>query len=798
MAENYGIRVNVDENVAEALTDAANAALDAKQSIDELGTSSEASLSDVGSAVDGTTDSLKSIGEIGADALAKAREAAASATQALKETGKMGAAALAKTKEAATDTAEALKDAGENGAQAFSATGAAVVALNEGIELARQGIAFYDATIGDAIDTALRFRKEGDESRATFEKLNRESELLKARIGDALIPVILGLREAFIQSRGSMHELIGANQQLIGSRLIDWIQAVGRGLIKGIAIPIELVAKAWIGWQLIIQQVKVFALEFVNSFRGEIAELLGQIADLAKFAGFDDVARKIAKVQKDLSAGIVTQEALDDAKKGLDETVGKLGEVELRLEQLKNTALDVFDAGIAKAQERVAEATKGTNLTLDEQKQKLADINEFVDKIGAKRQAQRERQLAISERDLGLIDTAQQNAAVDVRQQVADAAASALGDVGGVLQGFAAGGPIGGLIGLANAIVARSEALQKVLGTIGEAFGDIVEALDPLFEALAPLTQLVRDVTGIFIDAFAPVIEALAHIIRPITGTLKILGEIFVSLSPTMIQLRVVLAIWAKALSVLAGIIEDIANGMLDVIDSVKGTWNGIVIAIADVFRKLGDIEIFGKRPLGFLSQWANQFEHDSKITSDVINNWRREVSGDTSEIGDAADLMRVAARDSAEAMGEVASSLTNVPAGVKVALRRFQTTDPFTDGMAVPGTDSGGGISGLIDAITAFTTGGFGQTTNYYVDTVQVTGSVAIEEIMASVESETERTATAAAGSVAANAMPQRGTAAAAVVEAQAKSPLITGAIPLPKKQGIISRTAYATPWYG
>ena len=247
-----------------------------------------------------------------------------------------------------------------------------------------------------------------------------------------------------------------------------------------------------------------------------------------------------------------------------------------------------------------------------------------------------------------------------------------MGKVSGAIMQASSGGPWAMLGAGIGQIVMRTKGFQSIIKMFDQVIGKLVVALEPLVKSLMPLALLIANLLGIVAEQLVPVFEGLTPVF---TGLFEVIKA-------------VLLAVGA-------------------VFQGLGGLWNGILEAIATVFKKLGDIEIFGKHPLGFMNGWADTISkgqinmagldrametlrNTTVATAETYENTTDETMSIPTGVGDQLqDLGNVA--------DDVAESLSNVPSGYKVALARFNASDfgPMTPALA--GATAGGG-STVID----------------------------------------------------------------------------------------------------
>lgn len=317
---------------------------------------------------------------------------------------------------------------------------------------------------------------------------------------------------------------------------------------------------------------------------------------------------------------------------------------------------------------------------------------------------------------------------------------SKLGDLGGLidtaLSALATGGPFAAIAAVGADLLSQSvqfgqlvEMVNGLLHIVADALGKLVAPLTPLvavlgmlvdtvMNALSPVLGIVAQVLAglapIFVIlsdtlvALAPVIQIAVAMFMAITNPLlalsgPVLQGLFYVIKFTAVSILKVVRLIAPIINGLikfvAFIIDTIGGGINVFMNAVAGIWNGIISAIQAVFRKLGDISVLGKHPLGFLNDWAKDLEK-AKMPTDIlegmldglaesVRNGTIDLDALTSKIQELEGLSleqaqakaqetveiikaREAQRAQTDAVKEATAALTNVPQGYKIATARF------------------------------------------------------------------------------------------------------------------------------
>jgi hypothetical protein len=194
-------------------------------------------------------------------------------------------------------------------------------------------------------------------------------------------------------------------------------------------------------------------------------------------------------------------------------------------------------------------------------------------------------------------------------------------------------------------------------------------------------------------NAITPVLEAMGHAMEAIAPVIVMVGAVLEALTPAFMMINAALGALEKPLMwfvnvVLRGLFEvlrfvGLAIGYI--IKGIASVWNGIISAIQSVFKKLGDISILGKHPLGFLKDWARSME-SAKFDTEALARSLQELEGLTWDAAMAKARETAEVMKNRDALADVNEALSNVPSLWKVALRRFDAQDAQDGSNALAG----------------------------------------------------------------------------------------------------------------
>lgn len=677
-------------------TDSASASMvssvDATASaLDSMGDAADAALGSTVSAAHSAESAIDSLGGAASNDLEHVAAEAEDAADAVSKIGSAAGGSLRKVGGAASGIIGTLRRVGTSGAKSLGDILGSATAVNSAMELGRKGMEIWNSTVGVAVEKSLEFRRAGDDTLKFFQDFQRETDLTKARIGDALLPVLRGLIETLDATTGGMSDFFAANQKLISSKLVEWISTVGKALINGVVRTVDLVVKAWKGWELVVDVVGAGLQKFFAMVATGLGAALEGVATLAGAAGFGDLAGKISDASATMAGFAESLErGASISIDAIGDTVAELDAMERKIDSIGKVAHTVLGEAVVRAQERVAKSVVGTTRSLEEQKaaaEALAKALEDAEKA----EAEKAKKAAAAKTDS--LATVGQDAVQSGVDAVIGSVTGAMGAMGTAIAGALSEGATGAVAAIAAGIIEQSEALQSMLSQVGELFGGLVAALEPLLRSIEPIVDIVTGLTSMLLGQLSPVFDALAAVIEPVTIAVGAIAPLLVQMAPVFLALEPALNVLAAVLEQVAKVMEVISVATIDVFKSVADIWNGMVRALAGILRDLGSIKIFGERPFSFLRDWGDDLADAATVSTAAMEDakqaillGRREMIDASIGIADTTRTMVDSAGDIADAMAETASSVSNVPSGIKLALRRFQSIEAEIPETALPG----------------------------------------------------------------------------------------------------------------
>jgi len=229
----------------------------------------------------------------------------------------------------------------------------------------------------DTVTAALEFRDKNDPVIKQFEEMKRSVELLRARLGDALIPVIQAVAVALGPVIEGLSEWLGENRKLIASGILRFLIGFAKVLNTAIGGAILLVAKAWTGWQLLINATKLSLAAFAAVALKSVEAILGGFRAVAELAGQEGLAQQIGEAET--AVGSLGESFRETAAEAVDEMFkvqGAYDDLEKKVEDVTKTINEVANEAWVRGQEIIQDSIAGTTRTLEEQEAAAAKAAE--------------------------------------------------------------------------------------------------------------------------------------------------------------------------------------------------------------------------------------------------------------------------------------------------------------------------------------------------------------------------------------------------------------------------------------
>lgn len=262
-----------------------------------------------------------------------------------------------------------LRDARKSARTFGKSVSSALGNIRKGVEIARRAFEVLKIALRATVGAALEFREAGDPMVKTLTDAQRSAKLLGARLGDAVLPALVGVAKAFSPMVKAAQEYLKANNKIIASEIVESLVDVGRVILDVLAPALVIGNKAIVGLGLAFDALKVIA----GLVMGEIANLvkLGvqQIADIADDLGIENsFTRELQGVTENLDAMVKDFSKQTDATVAeMERNVAEMEKFEATIDAAKAAADEFLNGVLVAGMKAAADATSGTNKTLEEQ-----------------------------------------------------------------------------------------------------------------------------------------------------------------------------------------------------------------------------------------------------------------------------------------------------------------------------------------------------------------------------------------------------------------------------------------------
>lgn len=334
-----------------------------------------------------------------------------------------------------------------------------------------------------------------------------------------------------------------------------------------------------------------------------------------KEVGKLDFSDAIRKIDDDLEAGL-KQTALNART-----TIAK-GEM---FDSLKYQA-DLYEKAILERQSLMIQEGKSIGEVMSatsEWTQKLRELNIQIDAV-AKKKIYKDWQKSMRDQALSQLQIA----------------GKAFGMSESTSKAFAAGGmsaSVGGVVGALISLASESETFKQALAVINPILQSASDALGRLLEPLLPVTVVLS-------STLSPVLDALGVILSTV-------------LEPALAAIFPILKLLGVAMMNVAYIFN----------------WGQLQVAkmLSSAFQWLASLPLVGRS--------FRDLAEASKAKVDELNGKQTDLSQSMQDLINLSYEEAKAKAKLADTAREVSEALRNVPSGFKIALRRYQVSDPTT-----------------------------------------------------------------------------------------------------------------------
>ena len=276
--------------------------------------------------------------------------------------------AIKKVAKVSRSSLSAVARFGSGAAAAFAKVGAAALIFNQSLELMKK---FKDAGMV-AIEMTREFVSANDPLMKSFDESSKTVKKLGANIGLVLIKAFNAAVKAVEPIISGLQNWMTANQNLIGTNIIQWIESFAKGAIVVLAKGILLVSKITSGWAMIWAALKIAVNTYYSALLSGTAKALEKMARFADAIGMDGMAGKLrtaSAAAKDFGQDF--QDSADDATKELDKVIKAQDALAVSVEKYGKAAHDAIGVVAVNAVKSLNTATKIGNKTNEERAKEL-------------------------------------------------------------------------------------------------------------------------------------------------------------------------------------------------------------------------------------------------------------------------------------------------------------------------------------------------------------------------------------------------------------------------------------------
>ena len=289
-----------------------------------------------------------------------------------------------------------------------------ILAVNAAIEFAKKAFNLLERALTTVISRSLEFRYSWDPAKKELLETGNAIHILEARIGDALIPLLIGLSRGFTPVIEAMKRWGEENNKIMQSKLVDFVIDLATVLVSGAATAADIAQQAY-------KRLTIVWLE-ANAAAKDMAATTLISRDAMEGLTADQMAD-----QK-----VLSDQLREEAKERHAEAVRALTEMDQNSAAIESFAQKLFDALEASRQfgktyvDNAKKANKATK-ELEEEMRRLAEFQnqlaqEAVDDFNEHQAALAEARAKAAEEEEAFREKVQQEAIEDFNEHQASIA----------------------------------------------------------------------------------------------------------------------------------------------------------------------------------------------------------------------------------------------------------------------------------------------------------------------------------------------------------------------------------------
>jgi len=184
-------------------------------------------------------------------------------------------------------------------AQGLRSTGAGIQVLDHAMgafSKLREMASFF---FGTFINASLEMRAENDKQRKDLERMGGALKKLAATIGDLIIPLILGIGDAYLPAITEAGKFLKTNKKQVGSGIVEHFMKLATAISQGIAPALILASKAFSGLSILVDSLIAAGAKFASAYVGSIGAVLRGVERLNRAMGREGAAKAAADAAKE-------------------------------------------------------------------------------------------------------------------------------------------------------------------------------------------------------------------------------------------------------------------------------------------------------------------------------------------------------------------------------------------------------------------------------------------------------------------------------------------------------------------
>ena len=297
---------------------------------------------------------------------------------------------------------------GQTAESSLSVAEQAVSLLYYSLELAEQAASAFQRTIDDVIDSSLALRKAGDPLVEFFDTARLNSEMLSARIGDVLTPVIVGLGKAVEWNDTTLERYLVTNRKMLSLGIVEFLERTAMTLVDGVGWALQQVTAAWNFMKVTAMDVRAAFAYVFTEMSDSLLVVANQVIAVGKVFSSDMLVSAGESLRDSIRETVDEMKDAGDEANALRTAIEKeQAASEKSIEQRINGIRALVKEGAATTRKVVEEARASeralTQTQIDELAARKAAVISHIDHILAQRlraiemeEQQRELQLELS------------------------------------------------------------------------------------------------------------------------------------------------------------------------------------------------------------------------------------------------------------------------------------------------------------------------------------------------------------------------------------------------------------------